>query len=129
METGRAGVALIGQPLNYTLTDFPMSLTRRIALHRWDELTLEKITEMVSRKAIVGARDVLAQSYFKKGALVQQHAHPGEQLIYVLQGALRVLVDGEETTVREGEVLQVPGGVAHQAEALDDTFVLSVTGR
>jgi quercetin dioxygenase-like cupin family protein len=106
-----------------------MSLTRRIALYRWDELALEKITEMVSRKAIAGTHDVLAQSYFKKGALVQQHAHAAEQLIYVLQGALRVLVDGEETTVREGEVLQVPAGVAHQAEALDDTFVLSVTGR
>jgi quercetin dioxygenase-like cupin family protein len=54
------------------------------------------------------------------------HAHPGEQLIYVLQGALRALVDGEEVTVREGEVLQVPAQVNHQAEALDDTFVLDV---
>ena len=39
------------------------------------------------------------------------HAHAGEQMIYVLQGALRALVDGEEVTVREGEVLQVPAGV------------------
>jgi quercetin dioxygenase-like cupin family protein len=47
-------------------------------------------------------------------------------MIYVLQGALRALVDDEELTVREGEVLQVPGGAPHQAEALDDTFVLDV---
>ena len=106
-----------------------MSVTRRITVHRWDELPLEKITEMVARKAIVGTRDVLAQSYLKKGALVQQHAHPSEQFVYVLQGALRALVDGEETTVHEGEVLQVPGGAAHQMEALDDTFVLTVTGK
>jgi quercetin dioxygenase-like cupin family protein len=44
----------------------------------------------------------------------------------VLQGALRALVDGEEITVREGEVLHVPAQVPHQAEALDDTFVLDV---
>ena len=50
----------------------------------------------------------MAQAYFKKGALIPMHAHPGEQMIYVLQGALRALVDGEEVTVREGEVLQVP---------------------
>ncbi len=105
-----------------------MSVTRHITVHRWDELPLEKITEMVARKTIAGAQAVLAQSYLKKGALVQQHAHPGEQFIYVLQGALRAVLDGEETTVHEGEVLQVPAGAAHQAEALDDTFVMTVTG-
>ena len=56
-----------------------------------------------------------------------QHTHGAEQFIYVLQGALRALVAGEESTVREGEVLLVPAGVPHQVEALDDTFVLSVT--
>jgi quercetin dioxygenase-like cupin family protein len=29
--------------------------------------------------------------------------------------------------VREGELLHVPAGAPHQAEALDDTFVLDVT--
>jgi quercetin dioxygenase-like cupin family protein len=101
-------------------------MTRRLALYRWDTLELHKVTEMIARKAIHGAEQTLAQAYFKKGALVPMHAHPGEQLIYVLQGALRALVDGEEVTVREGEVLQVPAQAAHQAEALDDTFVLDV---
>jgi uncharacterized protein YjlB len=34
--------------------------------------------------------------------------------------------DPEEVVVREGEVLHVPATVAHQAEALEDTFVLGV---
>ena len=101
-------------------------MTRRAALHRWEALELEKVTEMVTRKTVSGTRHVLVQSYLKKGALVPQHAHQGEQLIYVLQGALRTVVDGAEVTVREGEVLQIPPGVPHQAEALDDTFVLDV---
>lgn len=101
-------------------------MTRRVALYRWEALELQKVTEMIARKAIPGAEHTLAQAYFKKGALIPMHAHPGEQLIYVLQGALRALVDGEEVTVREGEVLQVPALAPHQAEALDDTFVLDV---
>ena len=101
-------------------------MTRRAALHRWETLELERVTEMVTRKTVSGTRHVLVQSYLKKGALVPQHAHQGEQLIYVLQGALRTVVDGAEVTVREGEVLQIPPGVPHQAEALDDTFVLDV---
>jgi quercetin dioxygenase-like cupin family protein len=124
-----AAAPRVAQPVNYTRTDFPMTVTRRISVYRWDELPLEKITEMVARKTIVGARVVLAQSYLKKGALVHQHAHLFEQFVYVLQGALRAVVDGEETTVHEGEILQIPGGAAHQMEALDDTFVMTVTGR
>jgi quercetin dioxygenase-like cupin family protein len=99
-------------------------MTRRVTLYRWDELALEKVTEMVARKAIAGDRQVLVQIYLKKGTLVPRHVHPQEQMIYVLQGALRTLVDDEEITVREGEVLQVPAGARHQAEALDDTFLL-----
>jgi quercetin dioxygenase-like cupin family protein len=54
------------------------------------------------------------------------HSHESEQMTYILQGALRVVVDGEEMTVREGEVLHIPSGVPHQAEALEDTFELDV---
>ena len=95
-------------------------------LHRWDELALEKITEMISQKIVAGEREMLAQIYLKRGALVPMHSHESEQMTYVLQGALRFLVGGEEVVVREGEVLHIPSGVAHQAEALDDTFELDV---
>ena len=97
-----------------------------VRLHRWDELALEKVTEMISRKVISGEREMLAQSYLKRGAIVPMHAHESEQLTYVLQGALKFLVNGEEIVVREGEVLHIPAHVDHQAEALEDTFDLDV---
>jgi quercetin dioxygenase-like cupin family protein len=95
-------------------------------LNRWDEIALEKITEMVSRKIIPGNRVMLAHVYLKRGALVPMHQHESEQMTYVLQGALKAHVGGVEFTVREGEVLHVPSGVPHQAEALDDTLELDV---
>ena len=95
-------------------------------LHRWDELALEKVTEMMSRKIVAGEREMLAQIYLKKGALVPTHSHESEQITYVLQGALKFLVAGEEITVREGEVLQIPSWSEHQAEALEDTFSLDL---
>ncbi len=73
-----------------------------------------------------GALETIAQIYLKRGAIVPQHAHESEQMTYVLQGSLKLLVAGEEVTLREGEVLHIPSGVVHQAEALDDTFVLGV---
>jgi quercetin dioxygenase-like cupin family protein len=93
-------------------------------LHRWDEIALEKVTEMLSRKIVEGDHETLVQIYVKRGCLVPMHAHDSEQMIYVMQGALRFVVGGEEITVREGEVLHIPAGVEHQAEALEDTFEL-----
>ena len=95
-------------------------------LHRWDEIALEKITEMMSQKIIAGEREMLAQIYVKRGALVPMHTHESEQMTYVLQGALRFLVAGEEVIVREGEVLHIPSNTPHQTEALEDTFELDV---
>jgi quercetin dioxygenase-like cupin family protein len=97
-----------------------------VQLHRWDEIALEKVTEMLSRKVIAGAGQMLVQSYVKRGCLVPRHAHESEQMTYVLQGALKFSVDGEEITVREGDVLHIAAGVPHQVEALDDTFELDV---
>jgi len=97
-----------------------------LRLHRWDEIALEKVTEMVSRKVVSGERQMLAQVYLKKGALVPLHAHESEQMTYVLQGALRFLVEGEEVSVHEGEVAHIPASVRHQAEALEDTLSLNV---
>ncbi|MEX2271725.1 MAG: cupin domain-containing protein [Vicinamibacterales bacterium] len=101
-------------------------MTTRARLQRWDELALEKVTEMISRKVVTGEREMLAQIYLKKGAVVPMHSHESEQITHVLQGALRFLIDGEQITVREGEVLVIPSWVEHQAEALDDTFELDV---
>ena len=95
-------------------------------VHRWDEISLEKITEMVSRKVIVGGRQMMAQVYVKQGMQVPVHHHESDQMVYVLEGVIRWAVAGRELTLREGEVLHVPAGVRHQAEAVYDTFQLVV---
>ena len=101
-------------------------MTDPVRLYRWDEIALEKVTEMISRKIVTGEREMLAQIYLKRGAVVPMHSHESEQITYVLQGALKFLVDGEEIIVREGEVLHIPSWVEHQAEALEDTFELDM---
>jgi len=100
--------------------------TSTVRLHRWDEIELEKVTELISRKIVTGDREMLAQIHLKKGALVPMHSHESEQMTYVLQGAMKFLVGGEEITLREGEVLHIPSWVEHQAEALDDTLEFDV---
>ena len=96
------------------------------SVQRWDELPLEQVTAMASRKVIAGTEQTIVQLYLKCGTHVPLHRHAGEQVVYVLQGALRCVVAGREQVVREGGVLRVPAGIAHQAEALEDTFQLVI---
>jgi quercetin dioxygenase-like cupin family protein len=98
-----------------------------VSVSRWDELPLDKITEMVARKVIRTASVTVTQAYLKKGVVVPVHAHPADLVIYVLQGALRAQIDREDVTVREGEVIVVPANAVHQAESLDDTFLMTFT--
>jgi quercetin dioxygenase-like cupin family protein len=104
----------------------PAMSTQTVRLHRWDEIALEKVTEMLSRKVVTGEREMIAQIYLKRGCVVPMHSHESEQMTYILQGALRFHIGGEEITVREGEVLHIPSWIEHQAEALEDTFELDV---
>ena len=83
---------------------------------------------MVARKTLGGADLELTQAYFKKGTKVPIHAHPGETLLYVLQGVIRVLSGTDDVTLREGDLLVVPAGTSHQVEVFDDAFVM-VVGR
>ena len=90
----------------------------------WDEISLDKVTEMVSRKEICADGGGLAQTYLKKGALVPLHAHESPQWVYVLQGALAVTIGADVQLLREGDVLRISARTEHQAEAMEDTFVL-----
>jgi len=43
-----------------------------------------------------------------------RHFHPGEEIIYVLNGSLEYQIDGQPTKVyNAGEALTVPAGVVH----------------
>ena len=50
------------------------------------------------------------------GVLAAKHTHPGEEIIYVLYGALEYEVEGKPpVTLKAGDVLFIPGGTPHSA--------------
>lgn len=62
------------------------------------------------REAVVARVDVAA------GARAGRHTHPGDEISYVMEGEVQLLVDGQDArTVRAGESFVVPAGVVHDA--------------
>lgn len=94
--------------------------------YRWTDLPAEAVTESIGRRYLTGDRVTVARFELKRGGVVPRHAHENEQVSCVLSGALTFVFDGREVVVGAGEVMQIPGGIAHEVTVLEDTVVLDV---
>lgn len=100
--------------------------TEKTQYARWSEIPLEAMNPMLDRQFVHGEQSMLARVLLKKGCMVPMHSHPNEQITYILEGVLRFTLPDRVVDVVAGEVLVIPGGVPHQAEALEDTIDLDV---
>lgn len=104
-----------------------------VSKHVWKDVPLEEVTPLISRKLITADHTMVAQVFLKKGCIVPAHDHHNEQVTYILDGCLRFWI-GEHADkpgdvymdIHAGEVLLIPGGVRHRAEALEETLDLDV---
>jgi unsaturated pyranuronate lyase len=92
----------------------------------WNSVPIEELNPLLGRHFIVGEKVMIARVLLKKGSVVPRHSHHNEQLTYILEGALKFLIDDKEIVVRAGEVLCIPPNMPHEAEALEDTVDLDI---
>jgi quercetin dioxygenase-like cupin family protein len=71
-----------------------------------------------------GKQLMVAEFALKQGAQVPQHAHPHEQVSYVVRGMLQFKLDGQEFVLATGESCLIPSGKTHGVEALADSVVI-----
>lgn len=92
----------------------------------WKDVEHERLNDLIGREMVVGDNLMLARVFLKKGAHVPLHHHHNEQVTYILEGALKFAIDGQEITVHAGEVLCIPSNMPHEAWAVEDTLDLDV---
>src|ERR1700722_7472683 len=93
---------------------------------KWDDVPLETMSDVISRRVVSLDKAMVAQVYLKKDAVVPLHHHESEQITYILEGALKFELQGREVVVHKGEVLLIPSNVPHRAVALEDTLDIDV---
>ena len=94
--------------------------------HKLNEIPEEHVTDLFARRFFTGEKITMAFLTMKSGCVVPEHNHESEQFSYVINGALRFLLDGEEVIVRSGEMLEIPSWVPHSATALEDTTGIDI---
>jgi quercetin dioxygenase-like cupin family protein len=63
---------------------------------------------------IPGREAIQVRVDFEPSAIAPRHSHPGEEIVYVLAGALEYRLDGKPAvTLRAGDVLFIPAGAVH----------------
>ena len=64
-----------------------------------------------------GREAVQVRVDFDPGYAFPRHTHPGEEIIYVLEGTLEYEIDGKPPVrVKAGDVLFIPAGTIHSAK-------------
>jgi quercetin dioxygenase-like cupin family protein len=67
--------------------------------------------------SIPGREVVQVRIDFAPGVVAPRHSHPGEEIIYVIEGTLEYRVEGRPPlTLKAGEVLFIPAGAIHAAK-------------
>jgi quercetin dioxygenase-like cupin family protein len=93
---------------------------------RLADMPTEHLNPLLDRQFVAGEKSMLARLILRAGCVVPLHSHENEQITYILEGALKFSVQGNEVIVRAGEILVIPSHVPHSAEALEDTVDLDV---
>jgi quercetin dioxygenase-like cupin family protein len=94
---------------------FASALTLEAAL---GQQSGSKRTDLQRHDLGVPGREVLqARVDLVPGVPFPRHSHPGEEIVYVLEGSLEYQLDGKPpVTLKAGDVLFIPAGAIHTAK-------------
>jgi quercetin dioxygenase-like cupin family protein len=76
-----------------------------------------KRTDLMQHDLSVPGREVIQVLVeFAAGVAFPKHTHPGEELVYVVEGSIEYVLEGRPpVTLKAGDVLFIPAGTPHAA--------------
>lgn len=81
----------------------------------------------IARRTLAwGEQAMLLQNAFTPGSSVPEHAHINEQLSYVAEGSLVVVMQGETYVLNAGDSILMPPNVPHSAASPKGAVVIEV---
>lgn len=95
-------------------------------LYCWDSFE-RRFTQTLGQEHIPSGERVMLESLeIEKGQRITGEAASGEMMICMLRGAWRMKIADSFLTVRDNEVVIIPHGFSHSAEAIEDSFALQI---
>ena len=83
--------------------------------------------EGVRRKVLSHSQSLMVcEITLEGGSIIAAHAHPHEQITYIISGKCRYTVGEETKEVGTGDSVLIPGNVPHSIVILEDMKVIDV---
>lgn len=81
----------------------------------WAQFADLKRTNLLRHDLSIAGREAIqVRVDFPQGAVAAKHSHPGEELVYVIEGVLEYELEGQSpVTIKAGETLFIPNGTPH----------------
>jgi quercetin dioxygenase-like cupin family protein len=88
-----------------------------LTLHETQAQQGVKRTDLQQHDLSIPGREVVqVRVDIAPGVLAPDHSHPGEEIVYVIEGTLEYRLEGKPpVTLKAGEVLFIPVGAVHSA--------------
>lgn len=87
---------------------------------------VEQMTPLVTRQVIHASSITIARIVINAGGAVPTHSHMNEQVMNIISGRMKVVVDGAEMVLHGGQTLVLPPHVPHSVVAIEDTVAVDV---
>lgn len=89
-----------------------------------DAKPVQALPGIVRRTLIEGKSMMICEFTLVKGSQIPTHAHPHEQVGYLVSGKIRVIIDGKGFDLNPGDCYCALSDVPHSAEILEDSVVV-----
>ena len=87
----------------------------------------QKVLDGITIKTLVcGEKMLLSEFHMDKGSRLPMHSHPQEQCGRLIRGKILLTVGKERSEMAPGDCWNVPGGLEHGAEILEDSVAVEV---
>jgi quercetin dioxygenase-like cupin family protein len=85
---------------------------------------VEMLPGLIRRTLVEGPNTMICEFTFESGVQVPLHTHPHEQIGYVVNGEVRMTVDGVDSLLGSGDSYCIPGDVPHSAFTLSPSVII-----
>jgi len=100
------------------------------AMKGFTSLTLlpeEKVGDKITRRILVGEKEMIVFWSMRAGAHAAAHSHPHEQKFWVLKGTMEFRLGDERRVCGRGDLAAIPGGAEPEPWFPENTGVIDVS--
>lgn len=89
-------------------------------------LPVKALATGITGHYVHGEKSTFGLVILEEGSSVPPHQHPQEQITYILEGKLQMVIDGKDCLLEPGMCHVIPSNVVHSAVALTPCRLIDV---